>query len=87
MPSRPKHARALALLLLAALAGCASRTVPAQFPASAPASPGAGAAPPAQVTAALDGDPPLPGQPVTHWPGLDHEPRDSAPQPGGHHDH
>ena len=87
MPSRLQYARSLALPLLAALAGCASRTVPAHFPASAAASPEAGPAPPAPVTAALDGDPPLPGQPVTHWPGLGHQPRDPAPQHGGHHDH
>jgi hypothetical protein len=83
MLSRALFIKCLFALLLV---GCASRTVPTTFPASAAAAPDAAAAAPADVTAALASEPPLPGQPVTAWPAL----RDDTEKPaahGGHHAH
>jgi hypothetical protein len=78
---------ALALIVLA-LPGCASRTVPTQFPTSSAASPAAPQPAAAVVTGSLTEEPPLPGQPATQWPGLQvgqGEPQASAH--GGHHGH
>lgn len=77
---------ALALIFLAldTLSGCASRTVPTRFPPSSAASPAAPQADLPVVTGALTGEPPLPGQPATQWPGLQ---ADQSAGHGGHHVH
>ncbi len=77
---------ALALIFLAldTLSGCASRTVPTRFPPSSAASPAAPQADLPVVTGALTGEPPLPGQPATQWPGLQ---VDQSAGHGGHHGH
>jgi len=88
MPPRLKCSHLPALLLLGTLVGCASRTVPAQFPPTSAAAPGAAAAPPVDVTGALLAEPPLPGQPVTQWPGLRDDTSSGEPAShGGHHAH
>jgi predicted small lipoprotein YifL len=64
--------RTLALLLIAAaLTGCASRSVPVAFPPSSAASATAAPAPRANVTTALSSDPPLPGEDISSWTGLE----------------
>lgn len=70
-----------ALLGVAALLGCASRTAPATHGGAA--SPDARSAPVIVVTRALDGEPPPPGQDEAGWPGL--HAGDSAPPAA--HDH
>lgn len=57
-------------LFISAVAACGGRDVPAVWPEKSAASPAAEAAPPALVTRALDGPPPLPGEPATGWAGL-----------------
>ncbi len=68
---------ALILLGTAALA-CATRSVPEQESPKSPASLAEAAAPPAVVTTALDGDPPLPGEPEGAWRGLREEPAEAG---------
>jgi hypothetical protein len=63
------------------LAACGGRDVPAEWPREAAASPEAEAAPPALVTQALDGPPPLPGEEASGWMGL------RAPSDAAAHDH
>ncbi len=86
-----KRPRALALTVFAlhALpAGCASRVVPGQYPATSAASTAAPQARPAVVNGALTEDPPLPGQSSTFWPGLVAEEATNQPTGhGGHHGH
>jgi hypothetical protein len=53
------------------LGACASREVPSSYPKSSPASVEAPEGAPAQVTRALEGDPPLPGAAQGGWSGLD----------------
>ncbi len=62
----------LAALIFLGLAGgaCASRSVPEREPPRSPASLAGTAGPAATVTTALDGDPPLPGEPEGAWNGL-----------------
>lgn len=86
--STPTRPLALAAALAAVPLACASRTVPAQFPPTAAASPASAAAPSRPVTGALTTDPPLPGEPVTHWPGLRaDDARTTHAGHGGHHGH
>lgn len=87
--SYPSRALALAAALAAVPLGCASRTLPARFPSSAAASPASPAAPSVLVTGALTSEPPLPGEPVTDWPGLRAEDTASAAHAGhgGHRGH
>lgn len=66
------------------LAGCASRSVPARFPETSPASSSAPEGGRASVTRALDEDPPLPGSSTDGWPGLAPT---SDPAPTGHEHH
>lgn len=55
----------LSLVLVVALAGLAcSRDVPSEWPEASPASSAAQELPNANVTLALDSDPPLPGEPA-----------------------
>lgn len=68
------------------LAACAGPALPAELPVASPASAQAAEAPPAQVTRALDEEPPLPGEPVDGWPGL-HEPADDEREEPHHHAH
>jgi hypothetical protein len=63
--------RPLVLLLAAGLTGCATRALPAAFPAHAAASTAAQPAPEAKVTTALRGEPPLPGNDTSEWSGLE----------------
>lgn len=83
------------------LGACASREVPSTYPKSSPASLEAPEGPRAQVTRALDGDPPL--QPGAGWAGLEapegtraygahsghahHGAEETASGQGGHHGH
>lgn len=85
--SNPSRALALAAALAASPLGCASRTVPARFPAPAAASPASPPAPAALVTRALASEPPLPGEPVSDWPGLRAAETGDAAHAGhgGHH--
>lgn len=72
-------------VLAVTLAGSAcSRELPSQWPETSPASAAAKEAPVANVTLALDGDPPLPGEPAEGWIGL--EPVPTA-DPHAHHRH
>jgi len=64
--------------------GCASRSVPASFPNTSPASASAPEASRAPVPRALAEDPPLPGEPTEGWPGL--RPA-GEPAAGGHEQH
>jgi hypothetical protein len=69
-----------------ALAGSAcSRELPSQWPEGSPASTAAQEAPTANVTLALDGDPPLPGEPAEGWIGL--EQATPTEDPHAHHRH
>ncbi|WP_437862452.1 hypothetical protein [Sorangium sp. So ce363] len=74
------------LMLVAALAGCAPRSLPASFPASSAASPQAAEAPSPRIGVALAEDPPLPGEPAAAWIGLDPAPGGGA-DPHQHHHH
>lgn len=75
------------LLLLGLLVpgGCASRSLPTSYPENAASSAQAPEAKLANVTVALSGEPPLPGEPAGDWgtlaavPGGEGEP--GAPQP------
>ncbi|WP_437984148.1 hypothetical protein [Sorangium sp. So ce117] len=76
------------LMLVAALAGCAPRSLPASFPASSAASPQAAEAPSPRIGVALSEEPPLPGEPAAGWVGL--EPAGAAgagADPHQHHHH
>ncbi|WP_437744004.1 hypothetical protein WME73_02710 [Sorangium sp. So ce302] len=76
------------LMLVAALAGCAPRSLPASFPASSAASPQAAEAPSPRIGVALSEEPPLPGEPAAGWVGL--EPAAAAgagADPHQHHHH
>ncbi|HLT38935.1 MAG TPA: hypothetical protein VK034_21775 [Enhygromyxa sp.] len=74
------------LALAVTLAGSAcSRELPSQWPTGSPASGDAAEAPTAVVTLALDGDPPLPGEPADGWIGLEQAP--SSDDPHAHHRH
>ncbi|WP_437590678.1 hypothetical protein [Sorangium sp. So ce1000] len=76
------------LMLVAALAGCAPRSLSASFPASSAASPQAAEAPSPRIGVALSEDPPLPGEPAAGWVGL--EPAGAAgagADPHQHHPH
>ena len=68
----------LSLTLATAMAGCATRSLPARFSATSPSSPAAVEGKRTPVTAALQGDPPLPDE--------DEAPRDHEGH-GGHHHH
>jgi hypothetical protein len=82
----PRAARARRFLgITLALGGCASRAVPASYPANGPLSPQAPEAAPAQVTVALRGEPPLPGEGSAGWTGL--EAGDPAHTPAVDHSH
>jgi hypothetical protein len=81
---QPAQRRLFSLFISAvalALAACGGRDVPSEWPRKAAASPAGEAAPPAFVTRALDGPPPLPGEDASGWVGL------SAPSEAGDHDH
>ncbi len=69
----------------ALLAGCATRALPRAFPTTSAAAPSASAATPAPVTTTLRSDPPLPGDDVAEWAGLeDAEPTQGAAAPPVH---
>jgi hypothetical protein len=69
-----------ALFLFATLAGgCATRAMPAAFPSTTAASPQAREAARTPVVTTLRSDPPLPGEPLAGWSGL--EPAIAAPPP------
>jgi hypothetical protein len=68
------------LLLLA----CGGREVPVRFAEQSALSSGARAAPVADPTVALAGDPPLPGEPTGAWTGLA---PDAGAAPNGGHAH
>lgn len=76
------HATVLALLVASALAGC-SRDVPDTFPTASAASLDAPEASAASVAVALEGDPPLPGEPTAGWEALERD----AGADHGHHGH
>lgn len=59
------------MLMMAASAGCATRSLPASVPAHSALSITAAAGHRHSVTTALESDPPLPGDPTAAWPGLD----------------
>jgi hypothetical protein len=66
-------------------AGCASRSVPQQFPARSASAVTAQSAAPAVVTSSLDADPPLPGEPGAEAYQL--TPGASVPSPHAHGAH
>jgi len=74
-----RFAAALALTSVAC-----SRDLPSEWPDNSPASSAAQELPNANVTLALDGDPPLPGEPAEGWIGLEQVP---AEDPHAHHRH
>jgi hypothetical protein len=61
-----------------------SRDLPSEWPESSSASNSAQELPAANVTLALDGDPPLPGEPAEGWIGLEQPPSED---PHAHHRH
>ncbi len=69
----------------ALVSACASRPLAPSFPASSPASPTAEPAAQADVTTALRGDPPLPGESTQGWPGLADAPAAEAEGHGAAH--
>jgi len=88
------------VLLVASLLGpgACSREVPVNPPETSPASLSAAEVAPARVTRALEGEPPLPGEPAGDWPGLEsnaapsghehhHHPAPEAPTGHEHHQH
>ncbi len=75
------------LMLVAALAGCAPRTLPASFPASSAASPQAAEAPSPRIGVALSEEPPLPGEPAAGWVGLEPAGPRRGADPHQHHHH
>jgi hypothetical protein len=74
------------LIIALAFAGslACSRDLPSQWPESSPTSSSAQELPAANVTLALDSDPPLPGEPAEGWIGLEQAP---AEDPHAHHRH
>lgn len=84
MKSNPIIRIAIALVLVLAGSAC-SRELPSEWPTTSPASTTVEEAPTANVTLALDGDPPLPGEPADGWIGLDRAP--SGEDPHAHHRH
>ncbi len=74
------------VLLLSALAACASRPLHPEVPRSSAASPEAAAPAPADVAIALESDPPLPGEPTEGWLGLE-TPTDEGASGHEHHGH
>jgi hypothetical protein len=90
LPSGGQFSRRLSVSVLL-LAACGGRDVPSEWPQKAAASPAAEAAPPASVTRALDGPPPLPGEDASGWEGLRSSSEAGARDHSGHgpaaHDH
>ncbi len=78
--SKSTSARGLAVLVIALILAACSRQAPASFTTHSPTSPDAQPAPIVDVTLALDGDPPMPGDAASGWIGLE---RPTAPG----HDH
>lgn len=78
-----------ALLTSSLLLGCATREVPARYPASSAAAPDAQQAVPLAVTTSLKQDPPLPGDAQDGWERLhdDNNAQPAAPAPHSHHGH
>lgn len=75
MPPKPSHrpfARVLPVVLF--VGGCASSSLPAHLPVASPASLDAEPGRPAVVGLALEEEPPLPGDPLGGWTGLESEP-------------
>jgi hypothetical protein len=70
----PMRAVLIALVATAPLSACAPRAFPASFPPASPASPEAEAAPEARMGDMLQEEPPLPGEPVHLWQGLEEQP-------------
>lgn len=95
--STSPFARRLAVLSLISILGACSRRPPESFPSESPASPEAAVAPTVDVTLALDGDPPLPGEAAPGWIGLEqptapahehgHEGHEGHEGHGGHQGH
>ena len=83
MKSIPIIRFAAALAVALSTVAC-SRDLPSEWPESSPASSAAQELPNANVTLALDGDPPLPGEPAEGWIGLEQVP---AEDPHAHHRH
>lgn len=70
------------------MAACGGRGVPSTFPGTSPASASAPEARPAIVTAAIDSEPPLPGETTpAGWPGLGGAPAGGMNMGGMHHMH
>lgn len=82
--SNSLSARGLAILAILLIPSGCSRRVPATFPTDSAASVEAEAAPPVEVTLALDGQPPLPGEDAEGWFGLE---QPSAAPDHSHHGH
>lgn len=76
--------RLFTVLSLALVSTACSRDVPSTWPDGSPASSAAQELPNAKVTLALDGDPPLPGEPAEGWFGLEQVP---VEDPHAHHRH
>lgn len=79
----------LRFVMVTLLLGCASRSVPT-VTASSALSPRAVEAPSVVVTAAVDEEPPLPGESTERWPGLSADAAietDAGSASGGHHHH
>lgn len=72
------------LIVLAALLGACTRSVPSRFPSSSAASTDAAEAPIATVGIALREDPPLPGESTEGWEALEPTTSSEAPAHGGH---
>ncbi len=71
----------------ALLAGCATRALPPAFPATSAAAASAPAAAPAPVTTTLRSDPPLPGDDLAEWAGLEAAEPTRGAAPSRPHDH
>jgi len=80
MVSTPRLRQKAALWTCTWVLACGGRSVPPTWPAAAAASPSAAEAPAAEVTRALDGGPPLPGDEAEGWAGL-------GAAPAGHDAH
>jgi len=73
--------------MLWAIAGCASREVPARYPDTSAASPRASAAKRSPAALALKSDPPLPDADTKGWPGLTPTGNNAAPSAHEGHRH